>query len=249
LQEDAVAQLVHQLGQPTILAAGEPPDNSWQLPVLLGVLLLLAIVVYAVWTRRRWQRRDGRADWPSVPIRKTPRPSFPARRSQYAATDPGPAATGIHVPVRSTRDRLLPHTEGPGVRPAAGAVEPMFVSYSRLDRIYVERLGRHLAAAGISVWYDYRIEPGDKFDEVLMQRIDACPAFIIVLTPAARESEWVNRELNYAVGRKRPLLPLVLADYSPHILLVNCQEEDVRGGRMPSQRFIDRLRKYSTPDS
>jgi WD40 repeat protein len=117
----------------------------------------------------------------------------------------------------------------------------VFISYSRQDRPYVDRLAAYIRRAGVPVWYDYDMVAGDRFATVIQGEIDDCAAFIAVLTPSAKASEWVEREITHAVNRGKVILPMLLED-SDHILLGNRQHEDVRGQVMPSPQFVDRLR-------
>jgi WD40 repeat protein len=117
-----------------------------------------------------------------------------------------------------------------------------FISYSRADRSYVDRLAGHLTAQGIPVWYDYEIETGDHFAAVIQEKLDTCAAVVVVLTPDSMASPWVNREISYAIAEGRPVLPLVLKRSRAHILLADLHQEDVTGGGLPPDRFLSRLR-------
>src|SRR5258705_11583776 len=87
----------------------------------------------------------------------------------------------------------------------------VFVSYSRPDATYVEALAAHLDAAGVSCWYDHRIVAGDRFDQVIAEQIDACDAFVVVMTPASYASGWVANEIKYAQDHGKRIVPLLLA--------------------------------------
>jgi peptide/nickel transport system substrate-binding protein len=106
----------------------------------------------------------------------------------------------------------------------------------------VEQLGAYLSAAGIPVWYDYRLTAGELFAAEIQANIDACSAFVVVLTPESMASEWVDREISYAAARHTRILPLLLKPCPAHILLANMHQEQVVGDRMPSNDFIERLR-------
>lgn len=118
----------------------------------------------------------------------------------------------------------------------------MFVSYSRSDRAYVERLAAHLAAGGVPVWYGADLAAGERFGTVVQTQIEDCAAVVAVRTPAAAASGWVDRELSYADARRKALLPLLLAACEPHVLLAGLHYEDVTGGRLPGPEFTARLR-------
>jgi TIR domain len=123
----------------------------------------------------------------------------------------------------------------------------VFISYSGTDRAYVGRLAAHLAGRNIPVWYDYEIAAGDRLATVIQQQIDTCAAFVVVLTPAAVASEWVHREISYAVHTRKPVLPLRLARCDVPIMLIDRHYEDVTGWRLPDARFLTRLTLLTAP--
>lgn len=126
----------------------------------------------------------------------------------------------------------------------AGSV---FISYSRTDRAYVEKLARHLAAVGVPVWYDIELTVGERFAKEVSDRIRACCALIVVLSPGSCRSKWVAREVHYAAERDKPILPILLAPCDVPIYVSDLHREDVTGGRMPGDRFTARLRAAARP--
>ena len=75
----------------------------------------------------------------------------------------------------------------------------VFLRYSRSDRAYVERLAARLAAAEVPTWWDAGIDVGTRFTREIQARIDDCSAFVVVLSPKAVASDWVQDELHYAL--------------------------------------------------
>jgi hypothetical protein len=119
-------------------------------------------------------------------------------------------------------------------------VPHVFISYSRSDRAYVSRLAEHLIAAGIPVWYDHEIAYGDTFQQEIAGQIDTCAAFLLVMTPAAENSEWVSREIARAELKHRPTVPLLLSgDVFFHFGHVNYH--DCTGEAMPDAKLMTRL--------
>ena len=64
---------------------------------------------------------------------------------------------------------------------------------------------------------------------------------IVVMTPEADSSGWVAREINLAHQHRIPILSLLLRG-ERFFSLNDLQEEDVRGGALPSSRFLNDLR-------
>ena len=119
----------------------------------------------------------------------------------------------------------------------------VFISYSRADTSYVERLVAHLGAAGVPVWVDHKIDHGDRWASAIEAQIESCFAFVPVMTPEAAASEWVEREVHFAQQLGKPILPLLLSG-RPFFRLATTQHDDVTGAGMPSAKFVERLAGY-----
>ena len=60
-----------------------------------------------------------------------------------------------------------------------------------------------LAPLGIRYFQDVLdLEPGDAGKKVLYRQIDDCDLFLLFWSGAAKRSEWVRREVEYALRRK-----------------------------------------------
>jgi hypothetical protein len=115
-----------------------------------------------------------------------------------------------------------------------------FVSYSRTDSVYVEQLVAWLAENGVPIWSDTGIVYGSRWPAVVSDAVDRSAAVVVVMSPVAESSEWVDRELARAELKGLPVLPLLLAG-DPFFRLGSTQYEDVRDGRMPREAFVRRV--------
>lgn len=87
----------------------------------------------------------------------------------------------------------------------------VFVSYSRRDSDTADQLVRNLEAAGYKVWIDREgILGGDEWRSQIVNAIDDCTAFMILLTPNSVASRNVRKELDLAENRGKPIIPIVL---------------------------------------
>src|SRR5262245_60489378 len=100
-------------------------------------------------------------------------------------------------------------------------------------------LAAHLAAAGLEVWYDYELASGDRWQHVIRDQINDSAAFVVVMTPEAEQSVWVEREIIHAEEHGTPIFPLLLRGQR-FFRLNNLQFEQVTNGRLPDGRFLDR---------
>lgn len=78
-----------------------------------------------------------------------------------------------------------------------------FVSYCSKDRAEVLRRVQAFRIAGISVFQDIlELEPGELWETGLYREIDNCDVFLLFWSQAAADSEWVAKEIDYALARK-----------------------------------------------
>jgi formylglycine-generating enzyme required for sulfatase activity len=120
----------------------------------------------------------------------------------------------------------------------------VFISYSKKNRVYARRLADHLRERGFDVWIDDRLDVGDQWWLVIERAIENCGAFTVVMTPASKASEWVYREVMYALDLKKPVFPLWL-DGKNWPLFVGEQYADVRDENLPPDSFYSRLAEYA----
>jgi hypothetical protein len=80
----------------------------------------------------------------------------------------------------------------------------VFVSYAWSDRAEVVRRVQMLDLLGIRYFQDILdLEPGERWEKQLYRRIDEADLFLLFWSRAARQSEWVRRETQYAIRCKR----------------------------------------------
>jgi hypothetical protein len=121
-------------------------------------------------------------------------------------------------------------------------VSHIFISYSHLppDKEYARRLADELKQRGFEVWIDDRIDYGTSWPRVIQDNLDASAAVIVILTPRAWASDWVQSELARAKRKHIPLYPLLLeGDY--WLAVESTQTVDVRTGALPPEGFYGGL--------
>ncbi len=80
----------------------------------------------------------------------------------------------------------------------------VFVSYSRRDRDVMHRITEALTAGGFTVWSDERLEAGSaSWKDDVQRAIEGAGCVVAVMSPDAKDSEWVSEELSYARIHKR----------------------------------------------
>ena len=119
----------------------------------------------------------------------------------------------------------------------------IFISYSHKDTEYAHALTENLQSMGISVWVDARLDYGSQWPLEIQKQLDSCDAFILIMTPRAFASDWVQSELQRAKRKTKPIFPLLLEGDEPWLSVESTQYYDVRDGSFPDVRFYSALKK------
>lgn len=127
----------------------------------------------------------------------------------------------VVVPTGSDSTRILPPigTEVPDAgQHQASAPRPgrrsVFISYASQDLRTAQLFVTHLRGRGWQVILDLDIlQPGEPWNQRIAESIANCSAVLVLMSPAAAGSQWVNQELVAAVNARRPVLPVVIDDY------------------------------------
>lgn len=118
----------------------------------------------------------------------------------------------------------------------------VFISYSKRDIVYAEKLINTLRREGFNPWVDMEgLGAGTHWQTRLQKQIYTCDAYILVMSRNAFNSKWVPDELVTAKTKGKPIFPLLLDDTEMFLAIQTIQFEDVRGGKMPSEIFYKRL--------
>ncbi|MEP7234293.1 MAG: TIR domain-containing protein [Ignavibacteriota bacterium] len=87
----------------------------------------------------------------------------------------------------------------------------IFISYSSKDREKAEQLTELLASAGLSVWIDHSgIDAATSWSGEIVDAIEGCKAFVVLLSSNSIESVNVVKEVSLAAEQKKKILPLDL---------------------------------------
>ncbi|TRV64415.1 MAG: toll/interleukin-1 receptor domain-containing protein [Microcystis panniformis Mp_MB_F_20051200_S9] len=117
----------------------------------------------------------------------------------------------------------------------------IFISYSRQDQAYVNKLLEALTKHELPWWLDNKIDYGDKWPRVIEENLRKSQVFMLVMSPRSKNSHWVNCELALALELKKPIFPLLL-EGSRWLEVGIIQTVDIQGGKLPPASFFDRVR-------
>jgi hypothetical protein len=89
----------------------------------------------------------------------------------------------------------------------------IFISHSSKDEGFVLRLANDLTKAGFKIWHDDKnIKVSQSIPGEVSKGLTECEYFVIVLTPEAVASHWVQREIDAALMGKKTIVPVLLKD-------------------------------------
>ncbi|HEX7623873.1 MAG TPA: toll/interleukin-1 receptor domain-containing protein, partial [Anaeromyxobacteraceae bacterium] len=96
----------------------------------------------------------------------------------------------------------------PAPHAAAAKMPAVFISYSRTDKEFVQRLHESLRACGYEVWVDWEdIPPSAEWFEEIRAGVTGADGFIYVISPESVVSEVCSRELQTAVDQRKRIVP------------------------------------------
>ncbi|WIG61481.1 MAG: hypothetical protein OJF49_004229 [Ktedonobacterales bacterium] len=120
----------------------------------------------------------------------------------------------------------------------------LFVSHSTQDNAWCRVLVAALQGAGYDVWYDEQgLTGGATWVETLQREVQSREVFVVVLTPEAWASPWVQEEVKLALATRRTILPVMLKPTAVEGFLVTRQWVDVSALDAPTgaQRVLTAL--------
>lgn len=101
----------------------------------------------------------------------------------------------------------------------------VFISYSSIDKSFVEELSDRLVKNRIGVWLDkWEMKPGDSLIDKIQSGLDDSSYLLVVLSKSYIESEWCKKEQNAGLikeinSKQVVVIPILLEDCSIPIFL------------------------------
>ncbi len=106
----------------------------------------------------------------------------------------------------------------------------LFISYSSEDKDFVSRLQSRLELHDFRVWRDKdSISPGDNWPRKIEEGLNECTHLLFILTPASIKSEYVAKELTFAIEKHKKIIPLKLEPCDLPLLVNDLQIIDFQG--------------------
>lgn len=133
-------------------------------------------------------------------------------------------------------------TDSEGLGQSSGHI---FISYQHDDVDFVGAMMLQLERAGIHGWIDSEhLRAGDDWRQGIDDAIRNSSALIVVMTPAAKASEYVTYEWAYGWGAGKKVIPILLKTTSLHPRLEALQYLDFTNNKhRPWERLVQRLKE------
>ena len=128
--------------------------------------------------------------------------------------------------------------QGTEVSPLSGGI---FISYSHTDSTFVGQLSSYLHQEEVPPWVDNQLEYGDSWQNLIVERIQRCIVFLIIMSDQSRQSRFVKEEISLARLGKKAVIP-ILTGGAPFVELADLQFVDARRMGWQDNRFVERLR-------
>lgn len=92
-------------------------------------------------------------------------------------------------------------------------INDIFITYSRRDKEFVDKLHYFLKKSGHDAWIDFEDIPhGSSWEREIIKAIDSCTYVLIIVSNNYLKSEQCAREAVYFNARKKKIIPLIITE-------------------------------------
>lgn len=89
----------------------------------------------------------------------------------------------------------------------------IFISYSRKDFDFVQKIVDALAVNNLDTWIDWKSIPkGEDWEQEIYRGIEEADAFLFLISPNSVASQMCNKEIEHAVKNGKRILPIFIRD-------------------------------------
>lgn len=85
-----------------------------------------------------------------------------------------------------------------------------FISYSSKDKNRVDDFVADLENLGQKVWFDDALTGGQEWWDMILNQVEQCHVFIMIITKNYLESDACRREYQYALALQRNMIPIMM---------------------------------------
>lgn len=93
----------------------------------------------------------------------------------------------------------------------------VFISYSSKDSIFADLTKMKLKEADVDVWLDSgELRAGEEWRDAIDKGITSADVMVVILTPSSCKSSYVTYEWGFALGKGKPVIPILLESSNIH---------------------------------
>jgi hypothetical protein len=120
--------------------------------------------------------------------------------------------------------------------------QKLFISYSRRQAPFVDRLAEELEKSGYSLWLDYHnLVPARPWDQQIETSISEADTIILVVSKNSLESKNVTPEWKHALELKKRIVLVIFEAFPLAAELRGCEWVDFRGNYRKSLKQLENL--------
>jgi hypothetical protein len=106
-------------------------------------------------------------------------------------------------------------------------MQTLFISYSRHDSNITLTIADRLRQSGHTVWTDVGGIPGGAvWLYEIEEAITNCETLVVMISQGSKDSQWVRREILYALDLKKRIIPIRIEDTTLPFALYDLQPID-----------------------
>ncbi|MFX0049280.1 MAG: TIR domain-containing protein [Candidatus Hermodarchaeota archaeon] len=87
-----------------------------------------------------------------------------------------------------------------------------FVSYAHADKLEVYPIIDFLNKIGIHIWYDEGIPVSENWKKSIAENLERCSIFLVFISPHIIDSEYVRKEISFALKKKKKFIAVYLKE-------------------------------------
>ena len=125
----------------------------------------------------------------------------------------------------------------------------IFASYAHTDKLQVYPIIDYLDKNKVNIWYDEGIPASENWKKSIVENIERCGAFLVFITPHIIDSEYVRKEISFALRKKKPFFSVYLKETRlPSELEFEIADiQSVMKYLMPEPEFYNKLKETLYP--
>jgi hypothetical protein len=88
----------------------------------------------------------------------------------------------------------------------------VFASYAHADKLEVYPIIDYLNKMNIKIWYDEGIPVSENWKKSIAVNLEKCSTFLVFITPQIINSEYVRKEISFALKKRKPFFAVYLKE-------------------------------------